>query len=220
MIKSGHKGDPWEQPFLPGRGAAEQGFSLLEFMVSSLILMIVAAAVFTLLAQTQRAGSYQTEVQGVIENTRYAMEAVERVLQQSGNNLSGTASSGIDITSASELRARTDITGSGSAWTPSEPDKGDPDGDTSDAGEDLRIRYNAAARTLDLGSNAAPQPIAYNISAFSMQYFDRGGVITNVGAAVCRVRISLTGTSSYPDPQTGKVFSIQLNSDVQLLTCR
>jgi prepilin-type N-terminal cleavage/methylation domain-containing protein len=215
-----HAARPQEGATIPGQAAAEQGFSLLEFMLSSLILLILSAAIFGLLSQTQRTGSYQTEVQGVIENTRFAMDVIVRVLQQAGNSASGSSGSGIDITSATQVRVRSDLTGSGSSWSPSEPDSGEPDGDTSDAGEDVTIRYNAAARTIELGATTSPQPIACNISAFSMQYYDNSGFITNIGGNIYKVRVSLTGTSSYPDPQTGKVFSMQISSYVTLLPRR
>ena len=68
------------------RISAESGFSLVEFLLSSLILVIIAGAVFDLLGRTQRTASYQTEVQAVIESTRIAMETVERTISQAGND--------------------------------------------------------------------------------------------------------------------------------------
>jgi type II secretory pathway pseudopilin PulG len=199
---------------MTGQAVAEQGFSLVEFLVSSLIVLVMAASVFGLLSNTQRTASYQTEVQGVLENTRLAMETVERILQQAGNDPLHAGFPGITITSATEVRVRSDLTGSAG---PGSPDKGDPDGDTDDANEDVTIRFSANALSIELiSAGGTAQPIASNISTFTMQYFDGNGVATNTGNDVRRIRFSLTGTSPFPDPQTHRVFSMQLSSDIQL----
>lgn len=200
------------------RAVMERGFSLVEFLVSSLIVLVMAASVFGLVSHMQRTASYQTEVQGVLENTRLAMETIERILEQAGNDPLGAGFPGITITSATEVRARSDLTGSAG---PGSSDKGDPDGDTDDANEDVTIRFNANALSIELiPAGATAQPIASNISTFTMQYFDGNGVATNVGNAVRRIRFSLTGTSPFPDPQTHQVFSMQLGRDVQLIARR
>lgn len=200
----------------PCPAVSGQGFSLVEFLLSTLILFVVAGAIFGLLAQTQRTASYQSEVQGVLENTRIAMETVERIIQQAGNDPSQTGFEGITITSATEVRVRSDLTGSGGLGS---PDKGDPDGDTNDSGEDVTIRYNATARTIELiPAGGTATAIASNISAFDLQYLDPTGTATTVGNDVRRVTISLTGRASVPDPQTGQFFSLQLSGDVQLAT--
>ena len=194
----------------------ECGFSLAEFIISSVILLLLAAAVFTMLRDTQRAASYQTEVQAVIENTRIGLDTVSRILQQTGNDPLNTGFSGLTIVSSTEARVLSDLTGSAA---PSYPDKGDPDGDTNDANEDVSIRYNATAKTLELvPQGGAAQAIASHITAFSMQFFDASGGSTSVGADVRKVTVSITGATSVPNPQTGQRFSVQLGSDIQLAT--
>jgi Tfp pilus assembly protein PilW len=204
---------PIESAPLSAREADAQGFSLVEFMISSLVLLVVAAAIFTLLSQLQRTASYQTEVQGVLENTRIAMESITRILQQAGNDPRAVGFAALTITNATEVRIRSDLTGS----APASPDQGDPDGDTGDSGEDVIIRYNAAARTIELvPTGGVGQPIASNISAFLMQYFDHTGAATILDSDVRKIRIIITGASPLADPQTRMVFSLQLSSDVQL----
>jgi prepilin-type N-terminal cleavage/methylation domain-containing protein len=192
----------------------EHGFTMVECLVSSAIFLLVAAGVFGVLTQVQRTVSYQVEIQGVLESTRLAMDTVERILQQAGNDPHGVGFAGITITNSTEVRVRSDLTGSAG---PGSPDKGDPDGDTDDAYEDITIRFDAAGQSIDLvyGAGAA-QPIASNISAFAMQYFDRNGIATSTGKNVSRIRLSITGVSSFPDPQTGRAFSMELISDVCL----
>ncbi len=192
------------------------GFSLVEFLLSALILLVVSMSVFGVLTNVQRSSSYQTEVQAVLDNTRTAMDSVTHILMQAGNDPLKTGLEGVTITGASEVRIKSDLTGSAGG------DKGDPDGDTSDSGEDVTIRHNATARTIELVPNGgSAQTLAADISGFSMQYYDAaGGVVTGTGAApnVRRISVSITGASSLPDPQTRQVFSVQMNSDVQIAT--
>lgn len=215
MTRAARIAGPSKISFLPGCADGVRGFSLVEFMISTLVLLVVASAVFGVLNQTQRTASYQTEVQGVLENTRIAMEILERILQQAGNDPHHAGFTGLAITSATEVRVKSDLTGSAG---PASPDKGDPDGDTADTGEDVTILYDAGTRTIELVVGGTVQPIASNISAFAMQYFDRDGAATNIGDDVRKIRISLTGASPLSDPQTGLAFSMQLNSDVHLAT--
>jgi len=197
------------------RASSEQGFTLAEFMVSTLILLIIAGSVFSLMGRTQRTASYQTEVQAVLENTRIAMETVQRIIQQAGNDPLDADFQGVTITSDREVNIRSDFTGSAG---PGSPDQGDSDGDTDDSGENVTIRYNEGNRTLETVAGGTVQPVASNILAFSMQYFDKTGAATNLGSEVRRVQITLTGTSPLPDPQTGRVYSLQVTGDVTILT--
>jgi Tfp pilus assembly protein PilV len=194
------------------RAAADQGFSLVEFMLSSLILMVVAGSVFSLLGRTERTASYQSEIQNVLGNTRLGMETLQKVITQAGNDPLGAGFQGVTIVSATEVNIRADLTGSMAG----NPDKGDPDGDTVDAWENVTIRYNAGNSTIELVSGGVAQPLVGNISAFSLQYFDQTGAATGAGADVRRINVTMTCTSPVPDPQTGKVFSVRLSSDVHL----
>jgi hypothetical protein len=191
----------------------EAGFSLVEFLLFSLMLMILAGSVFTLLSQTQRSAGYQLEIQGVLESTRFAMMTLERILQQAGNDPFETGLVGISEMSATQVRVKSDLTGSGGTATPSEPDKGDPDGDDLDANEDVIISYNLGSGTISVGG----QPLAGNISAFLLEYFDKNGAATATGADVTRIRVAMTGRSTAPDPRTGQPYALRIASDVKLL---
>jgi Tfp pilus assembly protein PilW len=191
----------------------EAGFSLAEFMIATLITLVVAAGVFGLLSRIQRIASYQAEVHGVLESMVIGMEMVGRVLEQAGNDPLQAGFPAVAITGATEVRVRSDLTGSARG----SPDQGDPDGDTGDSGEDVTIRYNAGSRTLELiPAGGIAQPVVSNISRFSMQYFDRRGSPTNAGDDVRKIRITLTSTSPKADPQTGHAFSMELSCAVRL----
>ena len=197
------------------RVSSETWFSLAEFLISTLILLTMCAAVFTMLADTQRAATYQTEVQAVMENTRIALDTVERYIRQAGNDPKKVGFAGVTITSSTQVRLRSDLTGSAAGY----PDKGDPDGDTSDSGEDVTVQYNSGAKSVEIVPNGgSAQPIANYISAFSMEYYDAAGATTNNGTNVRKIRVSITGATTLPNPKTGKIFSLQLTSDFQLTT--
>jgi type II secretory pathway pseudopilin PulG len=195
------------------RRPQEQGFSLVEFLCSTLVLLAVSGAVFTIMSETQRRVSYQTEVQAVLQNMRIAMNTVERIVRQSANDPLSTGFAGVTVTDSTHARFRTDVTGSAAGY----PDKGDPDGDTNDADEDLTVQYNTGSRSIEIVPNGGnTQSIANYISAFSLQYFDASGVATAVGANVRKIRVQISGASTLADPKTGKTFGFTLSSDVQI----
>ena len=68
------------------RKAAETGFSLVEMLLSATILLVISMAVFGALNRIQQAASFQAEVQAVVDNTRNALQSVERCLRQAGND--------------------------------------------------------------------------------------------------------------------------------------
>jgi Tfp pilus assembly protein PilW len=190
------------------------GFSLVEFLIASLVFLAISGALFEVLGRIQRSASYQAEILGVLENTRIALETVERIVQQAGNDPRGFGFKSIVIVSATEVRVLSDLTGSAA---PAFPDKGDPDGDLSDSYEDVTISYNASSQALELATgDGSAQPVANSISAFRIDYFDGQGAATVRGDEVCRMRITVTGTSTLPDPVTGIPFSMELSCDIRL----
>jgi type II secretory pathway component PulJ len=198
-----------------GQHNHESGFTLIEFLVSSAIVMILSAAIFTMLSEIERTAGYQTEIQAVLDNTRIAMQVVERYVRQAGNDPHQCGLTGISFVSPTEVRIQSDLTGSAGTGN---PDKGDPDGDTKDSGENLAIRYNNSAQTLEIVSeNGSAQIVAGLISGFSLQYFDADGNITNVGNEVRKIRVTISGSSVQQDPRTHKRFGLQLISDVRIL---
>jgi type II secretory pathway component PulJ len=195
---------------------ADSGFSLLELLLASVIFFVVSASLFGVIGTIQKSAAYQAEVQAVIDNTRIAMELVERHIRQAGNDPTNSGLTAMTLISPTEVRIQADLTGSAGA---ANPDKGDPDGDIRDSGEDVVIRYNPSARTIETGPyGGTAQAIANYISAFSMQYYDASGSPTAAGAEVRKVAVLIEGATTLPDPQTQKVFGLQLSSSIDLGT--
>jgi type II secretory pathway pseudopilin PulG len=194
----------------------QSAFALIEFLLSALIFLSVSAAVFNTMAEIQRVAGYQSEVQSVLDNTRIALETTVSLLQQAGNDPFLIGLAGITIIGNSQVQLQSDIAGSAG---PGSPDKGDPDGDISDSAENVILKYNPGTRTLNLAqSGGAAQAVAAGISGFSLVYYDANGLLTNQGSEVRRVTVSVSGASQLPDPQTGRIFAVELVSDVRILT--
>lgn len=195
---------------------SQAGFTLAEFLISALILLVVASAVFSLLSEVQRAASYQTEVQAVLNHTRMAMQTIERYIRQAGNDPLGSGLTGITIVGPAEVRIRSDLTGSSGAGN---PDKGDPDGDTNDSNEDVTIRYNGNSRSLEIvPDGASAQIIAGYITGLSFQYYDAGGGPAAPGSEVRKITVTVSGASQQPNPQTHQTFGVKLSSDIWIST--
>ncbi len=192
---------------------ASGGFAITEFLVASALLAAISAWLFSALMDLQRAASYRTEVESVLENTRMAMDTACRVLRQAGNDPLGLRFIPLTGCSATGIRVRSDLTGSAG---PADPDKGDPDGDTEDSGEDILLRFNAAAGTMELvPANGAAQAIASQITRFSFRYWNASGDETYICEEARRITLTITASSAIADPRTGNRFGITVISDVR-----
>ncbi len=192
----------------------ESGFTLIEFLISSLILLIVSAAVFNMLSDVQHTAAAQAEMQSVINSAQIAFQTIERCIRQAGNDPLGSHLTGIKIISSKEMQIKSDLTGS---LSPGSPDKGDPDGDVNDTGENLSIRFNPVTRSIELvPEGGAAQIVAGNISDFLLQYYDINGSPANLGADVREIRIMIKAANLIKNPQAHESFGIEISSNVRI----
>jgi type II secretory pathway pseudopilin PulG len=199
----------------PRGKTAEAGFSLIELLICSLVLLLVTSAAFGILSEIQQTASYQVETQSVINNTRIAMQIVERYIRQAGNDPFASGFHGITIVSATEVQIRSDLTGSAAG----NADKGDPDGDWADSGENVTLRFNNKSHSIEIVPNGGPpQIIAGSISDLMFQYYDGSGALTAVDSDVRKISVAISGTSALPNPQTRRFFCIRLCSEVLVMT--
>jgi type II secretory pathway pseudopilin PulG len=194
----------------------ESGFSLTEFIVSASILLVFSVVIFSTLNKIQGAAARQSDTQAVLDNTRIALQVVERCIRQSGNDPFRNGFEAISVVSSTEVRIRSDITGSAG---PGNPNKGDPDGDINDSGEDLTIRYNNSKQRIEMiSSNGPAQIIADNIAGFSLQYFDAEGNETHTGKDVRKIKATISGSAAQKDMQTEELFGAQMENTTRILT--
>ena len=199
-----------------GKRSDQAGFALVELMMATLILLVISSAVFTLLSDIQKSAGYQSEVQTVLNNTRIALRIAEQYIRQAGNDPLDSGYPGIDIVSATEVRIRSDRTGSAGAG---KPNKGDPDGDVDDSGENVTIRYNRKAMSLEIVPDGGPaQIVASHISALSMQYYNGEGEVAASGEEVRKIIVTVSGSTLLPHPDTGRPFGLELSTSIRILT--
>jgi len=183
----------------------EHGFALAEFVISTVVMLVLSAGVFTMLTGAQSSSGYQTEVLSVMENTRVAMRTLERSIVQTGNNPLSASFTPLTITGATQIRICSDLTGSAGG------DQGDPDGDTQDANEDITIRYSPDNRSIELVlSDGTVQTLAQYISGLNLVCLDKDGVATTTAADVRAIRITINGSSTVANPRTRKTFGLTL----------
>ena len=190
---------------------AERGFTLTEFLISSIVVMILAAGLFTMLTDAQSTSGYQTEVLTVMENTRVAMNIIGRHIAQTGNNPLEATFTPLTIVNGSQVRLCADLTGSAGG------DTGDPDGDILDANESIIVRYNQTRKSIELiDGNGTVQTLADHISGFSLQYLDAAGASTTVATDVRVIRVNISGSSTVANPSTHKTYGLTIGSDFTL----
>jgi prepilin-type N-terminal cleavage/methylation domain-containing protein len=194
---------------------SQSGFTLTEFLIAATVFLVISSSIFSMLFELQNAGSYQAEVQSVLGNTHNAMLTVERYIRQAGNDPLGIGVTGITIVSAEEIQVRSDITGSAG---PANPDKGDPDGDVEDSGESVVIRYNSRTRSLEIvPEGGTAQIVAGFITGLAFQFYDANGNLTSTSRDVRRVGITMSAAGLQPDQRTGKVFGMQIKSEIEII---
>ena len=199
-----------------GKRNAQAGFTLIELMLSTLILLVVASAVFKLLSEIQHRASYQAEEQAVLNNTRIAMRVVEQYIRQAGNDPLNSGLTGVNIVSAKEVQIRSDLKGSLGTGN---PNKGDPDGDTDDSGENVTIRYNKVSRSLEIIPDGGPaQIVASHIADLSMQYYNAEGGVADSGNDVRKIAVTISGSTLRPHPETHRIFGLKLSTSIRILT--
>jgi hypothetical protein len=189
----------------------EGGFGLVEFLISTLVIVSISAGLFTMLTDMQANSGYQTEVLSVTENTRTAMNAIGRYIVQAGSNPRSASFTPVTITGSTQVRLCSDLTGSSGG------NQGDADGDIMDADENVTIQYNSTGRSIELvDGSGTVQTLAYYISGFSLHYYDKNGNTTTVGNDVRKINVSISGASTVAHPRTKKTFGLTLTSDFTL----
>jgi len=192
------------------------GFTLVEFLIATTILLVITLPLFSALNEIQQAASRQAEVQQIMDNLRVALQAVTRCIRQSGNDPYQTGFDAISVMGTSEVRIRSDLTGS---KAPGKPNRGDPDGDITDSSEDILIRYNKLKKRIEMVSaKGAVQIIADEISDFSLQYMDSEGNPVVNGRQVRIIRVKISGKGSGKILPVNTQFGIQLIETVGILS--
>ena len=136
-----------------GRSAGrEEGFTLVEFLVSSLVMTLVLGSAVALSSQIQE--GFQSDLDGEVveQEARYALDWITRDLRSAGSNPYGAAGAFLVMdpnggaNTADSVQVQADIN--------------PPDGDITDSGEDIRIVLDTANRVITRQDPNAADPAA------------------------------------------------------------
>ena len=140
--------------------SGEEGFTMVELLVSILVSMIVLTAISATFVLQNKSYAKQEQVVDVQENARAALQLMTKELLMAGYNPTGSATAGIEKAEASTVQFTMDLGGN----TPGSP----PDGFVDDANEDITYTYDSINKRIDRND----QPLAESIQALSFSYFD------------------------------------------------
>jgi type IV pilus assembly protein PilW len=165
-----------------------QGFTLMELVVSTAISMLILGAIAgTFMTQTKFYNA-QEQVNEMQQNARAAMDLIGREIKSAGYKPTGTAIVGVAY-STTELRIRADLDADGAI------------NDTSD--EHLVYTFDNANLQIKRAYGvvgATPEILANNITAFAFNYLDSTGATTTTQADIRQVSLSITARTAKPDP--------------------
>ena len=189
-----------------------RGFTLVEALVATVVLLLVAGATVTILFQSQKSYTSQHELIEASEAARNVMNQVQSFLRQAGNDPQGIGFVPISIAS-NQIIIRSDVTGDvGDGLTAT----GGPDGSINDRYEQVTISYNPTDRQLFIDVGSGPEVLADNIANFVLSYFDLQGNVSTDGNQIARVHIKVVAETGSADLQTGNVRAVTLESDAMV----
>jgi len=207
-------------PSRSGFHTCSGGFTLVELIVASGVLILIAGTLGSILSQSQHSYKSQQYILAVTQEARATMDQVCSYLRQAGNDpedyLKVNNIPPIELLGTNHIRINSDITGSvpDAGGDPLEA-TGDPDGSLDNLYERVEIRYNPPQENLQLDIGYGMEVLAENLS-FDFTFFDINGNVTAVEDDIVRVRVELVAETEDIDLQTGKIHSITLESEVML----
>ena len=199
------------------------GFTLVEMLLSILILAVVSGGVLTTFNNSQRSYQSHEDVTEVTAKSRFSMDQLMTYFRQAGNDpeghLSSNAISPIEILGTGHVRINSDLTGS--VPDPSDPTNplkstGDPDGTLDNLYEQVIARYDTAQQRIYLDIGYGEEILASDISSFDLTFYDSAGNTTTTESEIVRVQAELVADSAGVNLESGKVQTMTLGSSVML----
>ena len=199
------------------------GFTLVEMLLSILILAIVSGGVLTTFNGSQLSYQSHEDVAEVLSNSRFSMDQLMTYFRQAGNDpedyLASSAISPIEILGTGHVRINSDLTGS--VPDPSDPtnplkNTGDPNGTLDNLYEQVVVRYDSAQERIYLDIGYGEEILASNISSFDLTLYDSAGNTTTTESEIVRVQAELVAESAGVNLESGKVQTMTLGSSVML----
>ena len=199
------------------------GFTLVEMLLSILILAIVSGGVLSTFNNSQLSYQSHEDVAEVISKSRFSMDQLMTYFRQAGNDPEGYLASNtispIEILGTGHVRINSDLTGA--VPDPSDPtdplkSTGDPDGTLDNLYEQVIARYDTAQQRIYLDIGYGEEILASDISSFDLTFYDSAGNTTVTESDIVRVQAELVADSAGGNLESGKVQTMTLGSSVML----
>ncbi len=199
------------------------GFTLVEMLLSILILAVVSGGVLMTFNNSQLSYQSHQDVAEVISKSRFSMDQLMTYFRQAGNDpqgyLASNAISPIEILGTGHVRINSDLTGA--VPDPSDPTNplkstGDPDGTLDNLYEQVSARYDTAQQRIYLDIGYGEEILASDISSFDLTFYDSAGNTTTTESEIVRVQAELVADSAGGNLESGKVQTMTLGSSVML----
>ena len=205
----------------PHHGAS--GFTLMEMLLSLVILAIVSGGVLSTFNNSQLSYQSHEDVAEVISKSRFSLDQLMTYFRQAGNDPQGHLASNtispIEILGTGHVRINSDLTGA--VPDPSDPtdplkSTGDPDGTLDNLYEQVITRYDTAQQRIYLDIGYGEEILASDISSFDLTFYDSAGNTTTTESEIVRVQAELVADSAEGNLESGKVQTMTLGSSVML----
>ena len=165
-----------------------RGFSLVELLIVSTVMLIVLGMVSAIAHSVQRSYSQQRPRMEAVNNATAGMDTIIRIVRMAGanpNDIANFPSTTIPaiVPQANSIRIRAD-------WNPA-------DGDLSDPYEDVEFTVSNGTlfkqeRSLAGSADNAPVLFLENIESLNFTYLDIDNNVTSLGNAVATVKVAMT----------------------------
>ena len=174
----------------------ERGFTIVELVVGLAIGLILLGVAVKIFLVQQRSYSVQEQLSEMQQNIRSAMDMIVRETKMAGYDPADIGFVGIgDNSSATSIQILADLDGDGTTTAITYKYYDDTDDDYP-----LQIKRKSG--------NGYFQPLAENIQAFTLKYFDATGppdIGTSTLTDIRQIEISITGRTAKPDPDLDRV---------------
>jgi type IV pilus assembly protein PilW len=176
---------------------SEQGFTLVELLVTIVVASVVLAGIFSTFYSQHTSYLNQEQIVSMQQNLRVAMYLMERDIRMAGYDPNGDSGAGILTANATSIRIAQDLTNNAGTEI--------PDGDVGDPGENITYLLQDADGDGDMDlvridhNGVGVQMIAEDIDALNFVYLNQNGVVTTMPGDIRSVQISVLARTGQPN---------------------